>query len=94
MDCKGEDSLVYEVQKSQDGKKRRVLHRNMLLPCEAILEEPEGFHLNKEKHKKPKQVASHKFANNTSDTESSEDEFQGLTPIQSRRVRTREGSQH
>ena len=51
MDCKGEYSLVYEVQpeKSQDGKKRRVLHRNLLLPCEVILEEPEGFHLKKEK---------------------------------------------
>ena len=62
----------------------------MLLPCEAILGEPEGFHLKKEKHK-PKQAASHKSANNTSDKKSSEDEFQGLTLIQIRRVRTREG---
>ena len=31
------------------------LHRNLFLPCEAILEEPEGFHLKKEKQKKPKQ---------------------------------------
>ena len=56
VNCKGENSLVYEVQpgKYQDGKKRRVLHRNML-PCEAILEEPEGFHWEKEKQKKPKQ---------------------------------------
>ena len=79
---------MYEVQpgKSQDVKKRRVLHRNILLPCEAILEEPEGFHLKKEKHKKPKRAASHKFANNTSDTESSEDEFQELTPIPGRKV--------
>ena len=54
---------MYEVQpeKSQHGKKRRVLHRNMLLPCEAISKEPEGFHLKKEKHKKPKEVASHNF---------------------------------
>ena len=27
---------------------------NMLLPCETILEESEGFHLKKKKHKKPK----------------------------------------
>ena len=84
---------MYEVQpeKSRDGKKRRVLHRNMLSPCEAILEESEGFHLKKENHKKPKQAASHKFVNNTSDIESNEDEFQGLTLIQSIRVRKREG---
>ena len=77
MDCKREDGLVYEVQpgKNQDGKKRRVLHRNILIPREAILEEPEEFHLKKKKHK-PKQAASHMFANNTSGTESSEDEFQ------------------
>ena len=50
--------MVYEVQpeKSQDGKKRRILHRNILLPREAILEEPEGFHLKKEKHKEPKKA--------------------------------------
>ena len=43
------------------------------------LEEPEGFHLKKEKHKKPKQeAASHKFANNNSDTESSENELHAL----------------
>ena len=63
----------------------------MLLSCEAVLGEPEWFELKEEKHKKPKQAASHKFSNNTRDIESSEDEFQGLTRIQSRRVRTREG---
>ena len=42
--------------------------------------------------KAKKQAASHNFAFNTSGTESSEDEFHGLTPIQSRRVRTREES--
>ena len=48
--CKEEDSLVYGVQqeKSQNGKRKGILHRNMLLPCEAILEESEGFHLKKE----------------------------------------------
>ena len=63
-----DQGMLYEVQpeKSQDGKMRRILHRNMLLPCEIILEEPEGFHLKKEKHKKSKQAASHKFVNNTS----------------------------
>ena len=45
----------------------------MLLPWEAILEKPDGFPFKKEKLKKPKQATSHKFANNTSDTESSED---------------------
>ena len=44
-----------------------------------------------ERRRKPKQAASHKFAYNTRDIESSEDEFQGLTRIQSRGVRTREG---
>ena len=29
----------------------------MLLPCKAILEEPEGFHLKKKKTKRPKQAA-------------------------------------
>ena len=89
----GEDSLVYEVQKEkrQDGKRKRLLHRNMLLPYEVILEEPGGFHLKKEKHKKPRQAASYKFTNNTGDTEISEYEFHGLTPIQIRRVKTREG---
>ena len=43
----------------------------------SILEEPEGFHLRKENHK-PKQAADHKFSNITCETESSEDEFQGL----------------
>ena len=63
VDCKGEYSLVYEVQpeKSQDGKKIRVLHRNLLLPCEVILEEPEGFHLKKEKQNKPTKAVSHKL---------------------------------
>ena len=37
----------------------------MLLLCEAILEEPEGFHLKKEKQKKPKQAPTHKFACDT-----------------------------
>ena len=63
----------------------------MILLCKSILGEPEGFHLKKEKHKKPKQAATHKFTNNISDTESSEDESQGLTSIQSRRVSTRKG---
>ena len=38
VDCKGENRLVYEVHpgKIQDGKTRRVLHRNIFLPCEAI----------------------------------------------------------
>ena len=82
VDSKREDSLVYKVQpeKSQDEKKRRAIHRNMPLPCEAILEDPKGFHLKKEKHK-PKQVASHNFADNASDTESSENKFQWLTAI-------------
>ena len=50
VDCKGKNKLVYEVQpeKSQNGKIRRVLHTNILLLCKAILEEPEGFNLNKE----------------------------------------------
>ena len=79
----GEDSLVYEVQKEkrQDGKRKRLLHRNMLLPYEVILEEPGGFHLKKEKHKKQRQAATYKCTNNTGDTEISEDEFHGLTPI-------------
>ena len=37
----------------------------MLLLCEAILEEPQGFHLKNEKQKKPKQVPTHKFACDT-----------------------------
>ena len=52
----------------------------MLLSCEAVLEEPKGFHLKKEKHK-PKRAASNKFANNPSDTESSDITFQGLKTI-------------
>ena len=56
----------------------------MLLPWEAISEEPERFHLKKEKHKKPKQETRHNFAINTSDTESTENKFQGLAPVQSR----------
>ena len=56
----------------------------------SILEELEGFHLRKENHK-PKQAADHKFSNITCETESSEDEFQGLPPTESRRVRTRKG---
>ena len=59
----------------------------MLLPWEAISEEPERFHLKKEKHKKPKQETRHNFAINTSDTESTENRFQGLAPVQSRWVR-------
>ena len=62
----------------------------MLLPFEAILEEPKGFYLKKKK-RKPKQAASHKFINNTSDAKSNDNKFQRLTPIQSRRVRTRKG---
>ena len=57
VDCKREHSLVYEMQqeKIHDRKKRRVRQRNILLTCEAILEEPEGFHQKKEKHnEKPK----------------------------------------
>ena len=90
---KGGDSLVYEVQskETQNGKKRRVLQTNMLLTCEAILEEPEAFHLKKEKQKKPKQASSHEFVNNTCDTECSKIEFQGMTLTETRRVRTRKG---
>ena len=82
MDCKRKDNLVYKIQpkKNQDEKKRRAVYRNMPLPCEAILEDPKGFHLKKEKHK-PKQVASHKFADNASETKSSENKFQWLTAI-------------
>lgn len=49
-DCQGEDSLVYVVQqeKNEDGEAWRILHRKFFLPCEAILEDPKGFHLNKE----------------------------------------------
>ena len=82
MDCKRKDNLVYKIQpeKNQDEKKRRAVHRNMPLPCEAILEDPKRFHLKKEKHK-PKQVASHKFADNAIETKSSENKFQWLTAI-------------
>lgn len=40
---------------------RRVLHRNLLLPCEVILEEPEGFDSKKEKQNKPTKATSHKL---------------------------------
>ena len=82
MDCKRKDNLVYKIQpeKNQDEKKRRAVYRNMPLPCEAILEDPKGFHLKKEKHK-PKQVASHKFADNASEIKNSENKFQWLTAI-------------
>ena len=92
VDCRGEGNLLYEVrpEKSQDGEKRRVQHRNILLPCATFLEKPEGFHLEKKKQEAKKQAASHKFANKASDTESSEDGFQVLTPIESRTVRKRE----
>ena len=58
--CKGEDSLVYGVQqeKSQNGKRKGILHGNMLLPYEAILEDSEGFHLKKELQMKIKQEAA------------------------------------
>ena len=92
MDCKREDGLVYEVQpgKSQDGNKRRVLHRNILIPREAILEEPEEFHLKKKNISQSKQLVTclpiiqvaQKAVRMSS---------KYLTPIQSRRVRTREG---
>ena len=52
----------------------------MLLPFEAILEEPEELHLTKEKQNKPKQ-ATYKFANNTFDTGSSENELQAFISI-------------
>ena len=63
--------MVYEVQqeKHQDGKKRIVLHRNMLLPCETILKEPKGFHLEKEKQKKLRKIiTSHKIASASNTT--------------------------
>ena len=58
--CKEEDSLVYGVQqeKSQNRKKKGILHRNMLLPCDAILEDSEGFHSKKELQMKIKQEAA------------------------------------
>ena len=40
--------------------------------------------LEERKRKKPKQETRHKFAINTSDTESTENRFQGLAPVQSR----------
>ena len=46
----------------------------MLSPCKANLEEPEGFQVEKDKQNKPEQEVA-KFANITSDTKSSEDEF-------------------
>ena len=36
----------------------KELHRNMLLPCEAISEDSEGFHLKKELQTKIKQEAA------------------------------------
>ena len=46
--------------------------------------------LEERKTKETKQEAAiHKFFNNTIETESSEDEFQGLTLMQSNRVRSR-----
>ena len=51
---KGEQDLVYEVQR-EDGKGRcRVLHRNMLLPVgELILQQADTVVRNKKKNKKP-----------------------------------------
>ena len=43
---------------------------HMLLPCEAFLEEPEGFHLKKEKQKKLRKVlTSHKFSDASNTTQ-------------------------
>ena len=84
--CKGKDSLVYGVQqeKGQNGKMKGILHRNMLLPCEAILEDSEGFHLKKELQMKIKQEAAcfiFRKQWHQSHKKNSEDDFQGLMPI-------------
>ena len=72
-----------QPKKIQNGKKRRALHRNMQLPCDAILEEPERFHRKKQKYNNnPKQEATdHKFAYNNSNTENSKVQFQRLTLV-------------
>lgn len=45
---KGPDSPVYVIEPLQGTGRRRVLHRNLLLPCPYLVEEPEGHEPNLE----------------------------------------------
>ena len=92
INCKGEDGLVYEIRPEHQPKaKSRILHRNMLLPVDCILEEPEGLYLKDKNSMKPptklegegggRQGLRNQATDEQKDS-SSEDEDIGFTPNQ------------
>ena len=83
---KGPDSPVYIVEPLQETGRRRVLHRNLLLPCPYLVEEPEVCEPSlKEIHKTRKRTRrQHAAKHNTYPTDtdsSSEEEYHLLTTV-------------
>ena len=86
---RAKERKVYAVRPETNiNGKKRILHRNLLQPCESILEEPEGLHLiqknqNSSTSRKKGQGGEHERKNQDSDSEYNEShEEEGYTPRQ------------
>ena len=90
MERKGEDSPVYEIKPETGVGRRRVIHRNLLLPCDDL-----PFEVRQDKIcRKPKRVSrrskSSKTAPDSSRESSSDEDPDGIltfTPLQDKGMR-------
>ncbi|KAI4885982.1 hypothetical protein NFI96_028798, partial [Prochilodus magdalenae] len=86
---KGPDSPVYVVEPLQGVGRKRILHRNLLLPCPYLLQEPESSELNLEGKNNKKQLnetvrRNRKTKHDTYQTDSdssSDEEYQLWTTV-------------
>ena len=89
MERKGEESPAYDIIPETGERRRRVVHRNLLLPCNDLPFEVQQGRLRKKSKRVSKRKRLPKTPQDSDEGSCSDEETDGLltfTPVQSGRV--------